>query len=108
VVLDPDIAFFTEHPDRRARIRRPAKVAHRDSQRAVRYLDESELHFRSLGTHDAGRRRIIAYRLPGDHPVAPNHILKIPFLAFADEEIADRDDVLVPIVQGLMVQEAMK
>lgn len=105
---DPDIAFFTDHPQRRARIRRPAKVAHRDQQRAVRYLDESELQFRHLGPHDPKRRWIIAYRLPADHPTHPNHILKIPFLAFADEEIADRDDVLEPIVQELMLREAMK
>lgn len=90
------------------RIRSPAKTPHRDGQRAVRFLSENELEFRSLGPHDVKRRRVIAYRLPADHPVAPNHIIKIPFLAFADEEIADRDDVLLPIVQGLMVQEAMK
>ena len=105
---DQDAQFFTDHPDRRARIRPPAKVAHRDSQRAVRYLDECELQFRSLGPHDGRRRRIIAYRLPADHPTHPNHILKIPFLLFADETVEDDDRTLLPIVQQIMVQEAMK
>src|SRR5882672_9203439 len=106
--MDQDEAFFREHLDRRARIRSPAKTPHRDGQRAVRFLDECEMEYRHLGGHDPKRRRIIAYRLPANHPVAPNHIMKIPFLLFADETVEDRDDVLLPIIQGLMVQEAMK
>ena len=79
---------------------------HRDQQRAVRYLSEEELAFRSLGPHDKSRRRIIAYRLPTDHPQAPNHIMKIPFLAFADETISDDDATLLPILDGIMKQAA--
>lgn len=105
---DPDAQFFVQHPDRQARIRLPAKVAHRDQQRSVRYLDESEIEFRHLGPHDPKRRRIIAFKLPPDHLTNPNHILKVPFIAFADETIEDRDDVLLPILQEIMVQEAMK
>lgn len=107
-MLDVDAQFFTDHPDRQTRIRLPVKTPHRDAQRAVRYLDESEIEFRHLGTHDPRRRRIIAFKLPPDHPTNPNHILKVPFIAFADETIEDRDDVLLPILQGIMVQEAMK
>lgn len=101
-LMDQDAQFFTDHPSRRARIRLPAKQLHRDQQRAVRYLDEQELPFRSLGPHDIKRRRIIAYRLPPDHPQASNHILQIPFLAFADETIADDDATLLPIVHQIM------
>lgn len=102
-MIDPDAQFFLEHPDRQARIRLPGRQAHRDKQRAVVFLSEEELPFRSLGPHDSKRRRIICYRLPASHPSHPNHIMKIPFLAFADEEIADRDDVLLPIVHEIML-----
>jgi hypothetical protein len=107
-MIDPDIQFFTEHPDRRARIRLPGKVAHRDAQRSVRYLDECEIEYKHLGGHDPKRRRIIAYRLPDDHLTHPNHIMKIPMLLFADESVEDTDAVLVPMVAELMMQEAMK
>jgi hypothetical protein len=105
-VIDLDAEFFTQHPDRQVRIRLPVKTAHRDQQRAVRYLDECEIEFRHLGGHDPKRRRIIAVRLPADHPTHPNTIMKIPFLAFADETIEDRDDVLLPLLQTIMVQAA--
>lgn len=105
-MIDPDAQFFLQHPRRQARIRLPAKVAHRDQQRAVRFLDEEELPFRSLGPHDPKRRRIIAYRLPADHPSHPNHIMKLPMLAFADESIADDDETLLPIVHRIMLEAA--
>lgn len=105
-MIDPDAQFFTEHPDRTVRIRLPGKQPYRDGQRAVRYLDEEELPFRSLGPHDPKRRRIIAYRTPADHPTHPNTILKIPFLAFADETIEDNDATLLQILAGIMAQAA--
>lgn len=105
-MIDQDAQFFAQHPGRQARIRLPAKVPHRDQQRAVRYLDEEELPFRSLGPHDPRRRRIIAYRLPANHPSHPNHIMKIPFLAFADESISDDDATLLPIVHRIMMDAA--
>lgn len=101
-----DEQFFKQHPDRRARIRKPEFKPHRDSQRAVRYMDESEIQFRQLGPHSKERRRIIAYRTPADHPSHPNHIMPIPFLLFADETIEDRDDVLLPIIHELMTNAA--
>lgn len=100
-----DEQFFKQHPDRRARIRKPEFKPHRDGQRAVRYLDEAELSFRQLGPHSKERRRIIAYRTAASHQTHPNHILPIPFLLFA-EEVADRDDVLLPIVFEIMTNAA--
>lgn len=104
--MDIDEQFFRDHPDRRAHIRKPGREMFKDKQRSVRYLDESELQFRSLGSHDVSRRRIIAYRTPKDHPTHPNHIMKIPILLFADETIEDRDDVLLPEVHKIMKQAA--
>jgi hypothetical protein len=105
-MTDIDAQFFQDHPNRTVRIRLPGKQLHRDSQRAVRYLGEEELPFRSLGPHDPKRRRIIAYRTPADHPTHPNTIIKIPFLAFADETIENSDATLLPILAEIMVQAA--
>jgi hypothetical protein len=103
MIDDPDAQFFNQHPDRRARIRRPfGPTPHRDQQRAVRYLEENEMQFRALGPHDKNRRRIIAYRTPADHPTHPNYILQIPMLAFADETISDDDETLLPIIDAMM------
>ena len=104
--MDIDTEFFKSHPDRQARIRLPGVAPFKDRQRSVRYLSESELEFRSLGQHDVTRRRIIVYRAPADHPSHPDHIMKIPFLAFADETIENTDAVLLPIVDGIMKQAA--
>lgn len=106
-MIDQDAQFFIQHPDRQARIRLPSKTPHRDQQRAARYLDECEIEFRHLGGHDPKRRRIIAYRLPANHPSHPNHIMKIPFLAFSDESISDDDETLLPIVHSIMLQAAI-
>lgn len=104
--MDIDAQFFQQCPDRQARIRLPGKAAYRDQQRAVRYLDESEIEFRHLGPHNPKRRRIIAFRTPPDHPTHPNTILKVPFLLFSDETVEDRDDVLLPILAEIMIQAA--
>lgn len=102
MVIDIDEQFFRDHPDRRAHIREPLRQPYKDKQRAIRYLDESELQFRTLGSHDIRRRRIIAYRTPADHPTHPNYIMKIPILLFADETIEDTDAVLLPEVHRIM------
>lgn len=103
--MNQDEQFFRQHPDRRTRIRLPEGMRPvRDVQRAIRYLSESEMEFRSLGPHDKSRRRIVVWRAPADHPTHPNHLLKIPFLAFADETISDDDATLLPIVAGIMEQ----
>lgn len=107
-MTDQDAQFFLDHSDRYARIRPPGREPFKDQQRAVRFLSECELEFRSLGPHDEKRRRIIAYRTASTHPTHPNTIIKIPFLLFADESVEDRDDVLLRIVHDLMMQEAMR
>jgi hypothetical protein len=112
--MSPDEQFFTQHPDRQARIRLPAMQQHIDKQRAVRWLSEQELAFRSLGPHDTKRRRILAYRVPKDNPMYEEAcrmaggvpILQIPFLAFADETIEDRDDILLPLIHEVMLNAA--
>ena len=90
VLPNGDEAFFSEHPSRRVRIRKPL------------FTDESEREFRSLGDHDYDRRRIIALRvMPG--PLLPGFpIIRIPFLLFADETVADDDTTLLPIVDEMM------
>lgn len=100
-----DEEFFATFSDRQARIRKPELVQHRNQQRSVRYLDECELEFRSLGGHDRNRRRIIAWRVPEGNPwydPVQQKLLKVPFLAFADETIENRDDVLLPILEQIM------
>ena len=59
-----------------------------------------------MGPHNESRRRIIVYKTPANHPSHPNHLLKIPLLAFADETIADDDRTLLEIVHKLMLQAA--
>ena len=107
--MDEDAQFFAQHPDRYAHIRMPKLVLERTLQRAVRYVEECQGEFWSLGEHDKSRRRIILWRVPRDNafydPDNPQ-ILKIPFLAFADEAIEDRDDVLLPIVHEVMLNAA--
>ena len=107
--MTPDEQFFIQHPDRQAHIRLPSFSPARDSQRAVRYLHECEIEFRSLGPHQVSRRRIVLYRVPKDNPMfdpGKPQILKIPFLCFADETIEDRDDILLPIVHRIMMDAA--
>lgn len=91
-----DEQFFAEHPDRKARIRRA-------------YDQECEGEFWSLGAHDRNRRRIIMWRVPPDNPhydPVKQPLLKIPFLAFADETILDDDATLLPILDEIMWSNA--
>lgn len=90
-----DKMFFRNHPDRQVHIRNP-------------YQDECKGEFWTLGEHDKKRRRILLCR--NDHnglPLPKGQIMKIPFLAFADETIEDTDEVLVPIVREIM-QDALE
>lgn len=110
-LIDPDAQFFADHPDRQARIRLPGRGPAINAQRAVRIQDECAGEFFSLGEHDKSRRRIIIWRVPRDNlHFNPQHppLIKIPFLAFADETIEDRDDVLLPIVHEIMSEAARK
>ena len=102
-----DEEFFASYPDRQTRIRKPVTTLHvvKDAQRSVRYMPECENEFFALGEHKKERRRILLWRVPEGNPwFDPRQpkILKIPFLAFADETIEDRDDILLPILYGIM------
>lgn len=102
-----DSQFFLQHPDRRSHIRMPRQVLETDKQRATYYVGELEREFRTLGQHDKRRRRILLWRVPADNPFYDPHkppIMKIPFLAFADETIEDADHVLLPILQQIMAE----
>ena len=100
-----DEQFFQIFPDRNYHIRKPVKEITIDKQRAAHFGDECEAEFRTLGPHNRDRRRLLLYRVPRDNPwYSPDKppILKVPFLAFADETIEDRDDILAPILHGIM------
>ena len=100
-----DEQWFQMHPDRQARIRLPIQVLVKSKQRSVGYAAECWEEFATLGDHDRSRRRIILYRLPKDNPAYDpdkQPILKIPFLAFADETIEDTDEVLLPVIHEIM------
>ena len=88
-----DRHFFAQHPDRQAHIRLP-------------YADECKGEFWSLGEHNRARRRILLWRVPRDNPhyaQLKQPLLKIPFLAFADETIEDTDAVLLPLIHDIML-----
>ena len=103
ISIDPDERFFQEHPDRKTHIREPKKVLAKDSQRAVRYVDEMEGEFWSLGDHVKSRRRVLLTRVGADGRDLPdNKVLKIPVLLFSDETVEDRDDILLPFLAGVM------
>jgi hypothetical protein len=100
-----DAKWFAANPTRQARIRPPERTPQKDKQRAVRYLHEAELQFRSLGPHTLEQRRLLIYRVPADNPMAkPGEVklLTIPLLAFPGEVILDIDECLLPLLEGLM------
>jgi hypothetical protein len=103
--LDEDGQWFHDHPDRTAHIREPIRQMEIDRRFGTRFTDECAGEFFSLGDHDRDRRRILLWKVPPDNvfydPKKPA-ILKIPMLAFADESIEDRDDILLPIIDGIM------
>ena len=94
-IVDHDILFFRQYTDRQARIRDAIG-------------EESNAEFLSLGPHDRSRRRIIIVRVPDDARMAAGKLMKVPFLAFADETIADDDETLLPIVHHLMMDAAKR
>lgn len=91
-----DKVFFEKNPARMTHIRFPFK-------------GESEGEFFSLGGHSKTQRRILLWRVPSDSPYydpVRQPLMKIPFLAFEDEDIADTDEVLVPLIEGIMQEQA--
>lgn len=93
MIIDTDEQFFRQHTDRQARIRQV-------------HGDESNAEFLSLGPHDRARRRIICWKVPRGSKLAVGKIVKIPFLAFADEAIEDDDRTLLPMIHELMMDAA--
>lgn len=97
LVIDNDEAFFSDHPGRQARIRNPIG-------------DEQGAQFMTLGEHKRDRRRIIAWKVPqkirAPYREWAGKVVRIPFLAFADEEIGDTDEVLLPILKQIMLDAA--
>lgn len=94
-MIDPDITFFQQHKDRQARIRFPEPY------------NEMHREFNSLGDHPAHRRRVLVWRVPEGNrwfDKLKQPLLKIPFLAFADETIEDTDEIVLPIIHQIMVE----
>lgn len=93
-----DKQFFVRNPDRHAHIRLP-------------HLHEADGEFWSLGDHQRTRRRILLWRVPKGNPYYhpdKQPFIKIPFLAFSDETIEDRDDILLPIIETIMQEQLRK
>lgn len=100
-----DEQFFIDNPERQAHVRQPKRELAKNKQRKVYYIDEQELAFRSLGTHDPKLRRIVVYRVPSDNPLFDENkqqLLNIPFLALEGEVIPDTDEVLLPLIDSIM------
>ena len=98
-----DAQFFAQHPDRQARIRLPEGLITTDKRtHHTSVTHECELDFRRLGPHDRNRRRILVWRVPHNHPTHPDHMMRIPFLLFADESVEDDDATLLPILSEIM------
>lgn len=86
-----DATYFRQHPDRKLHIRKA-------------YKDECRGEFWTLGDHEENRRRILLCRIDIEGKPLPDHqMMKIPFLAFSDEDIEDTDDILFPIVHEIMM-----
>lgn len=91
-----DALFFAQHRERKSHIRKS-------------YIGECESKFQSLGWHEKDRRRILLCRVDFEgRPLPEGKVMRIPFLAFADETIEDRDDILIPIINEIMYGEKRK
>ena len=104
-----DEQVFAANPERQAHIRLPKKELAKDKQRSVRYLDECEIMFRQLGRHDPKLRRIVVLRVAPGNEMLKNeheHLMPIPFLALEGETIPDTDEVLLPLVDQIMKENA--
>lgn len=87
-----DVVWFRQRAKRQCRIRLPAGT-------------EFAAAWRYLGDHNADRRRVLVWRVPKDNPgrsIVPDGLMRIPFLALADETIEDDDAVLLKILGEIM------
>jgi len=91
-----DTVFFKEHASRCFHIRKA-------------YKGEMRGEFWSLGQHEENRRHILLRRVDFEmKPLPDGKVMRIPFLAFADETIEDTDEVLFPIVRDVMLDALQK
>jgi hypothetical protein len=91
---DDDKQWFDQFARRQTRLRNP--------RRGERAED-----FATLGPHNVDRRRILVWRVPVGNPMRgmlPDGLMRVPFLAFADETIANEDSVLLPLLHEIMEQ----
>lgn len=87
-----DVIWFRQRAKRQCRIRLPAGT-------------EFASAWRYLGDHNADRRRVLIWRIPLGEPgrnMFADGLMRIPFLALADETIEDDDDVLLKILDEIM------
>ena len=93
-----DVIWFRSLPKRQARIRAPVPGEFTEA-------------WRLLGEHHSSRRHVLVWRVPQGNPgraLIPDGLMRIPFLAFADEAIENTDEVVLPILQSLMADAAKK
>ena len=94
--MNDDPVWLRQRPKRQARIRAPAP-------------GEFDQAWRMLGMHNTDRRRVLVWRVPKSNPhrgMVPDGLMRLPFLALADESIEDDDGILLPILDGLMKDAA--
>ena len=92
LVGNDDPAWFKQQPRRQTRVRAPSK-------------GEFNSAWQALGMHNHDRRRVLVWRVPKDNPgrkLVPDGLMRIPFLAEADETIENDDRVLLPFLAYLM------
>ena len=92
MTVNDDVIWFKQQASRQARIRSPVG----------REFHEA---WRMLGMHDETRRRVLVWRVPHDNPgrkMVPDGLMRIPFVARADETIEDSDAVLLKVLADLM------
>ena len=99
------LAVAFDNSDKQFFVRNPARMAHI----RLPYGGECSGEFWSMGDHQRTRRRILIWRIPKDSPyydAEKQPILKIPMLTLEGEEIADTDEVLVPLIDTIMREQA--
>ena len=91
--LDPDARFFAEHPGRQAHIRNALPHEREDGR------------IQTLGVPRSGAPPRISWKVPRGQPLAGT-IDKMPMIVFADEEIADTDEIVFATMHELVIAAA--
>lgn len=91
-----DERFFRDHPGRQLHIRKA-------------WDGECAGEFWSLGAHSKDRRRVLLIRVDAEgRPLPDGQIMKIPLIAWDNEEFADTDERLLPLLNEIMGNAAQK